>query len=195
VNHWSRDGFLLYTTGYDPTTQYDLWVLPVDGDRTAAPFLQTRFNEYQGQFSPDGRWVAYVSNESGRPEVYVQPFPTSSRGRERVTISNNGGTQPRWRPDGKELFYVASSQAIMAVDVTPGAPFKAGVPKHVMDADVFVSLGQATAAGTAVSGFRWDSAAGGQRFLVITTPQGEPASSSINVELNWQARLGTSERR
>jgi Tol biopolymer transport system component len=191
VNHWSRDGFLLYTTGYDPITKYDLWVLPVDGDRTAAPFLQTQFNEYQGQFSPDGRWVAYVSDESGRPEVYVQPFSTSSRGGERVTISNSGGTQPRWRPDGKELFYVASSEAIMAVDVTPAAPFKAGVPKLVMDADAFLRFGQQTVAGTPVSGFRWDSAAGGQRFLVITAPQSEPASASINVELNWQARLGT----
>jgi dipeptidyl aminopeptidase/acylaminoacyl peptidase len=181
----------LYTTGYDPITKYDLWVLPVDGDRTAAPFLQTQFNEYQGQFSPDGRWVAYVSDESGRPEVYVQPFSTSSRGGERVTISNSGGTQPRWRPDGKEIFYVASSQAIMAVDVTPAAPFKAGVPKPVMDTDAFLRFGQQTAAGTPVSGFRWDSAAGGQRFLVITAAQGEPATSSINVVLNWQARLGT----
>ncbi len=122
------------------------------------------------------------------------PFPPPRAGGW-VTISNGGGTQPRWRPDGKELFYVSSSQAIMAVDVTPGASFKAGVPKHVMDAGVFVGLGQATVSGSHANGFRWDSAAGGQRFLVITTPQGEPASSSINVELNWQARLGAGEKR
>jgi hypothetical protein len=83
----------------------------------------------------------------------------------------------------------------MAVEVTPGAPFKAGVPKHVMDAGVFVGLGQATLAGTTATSFRWDSAAGGQRFLVITAAQGEPASASINVELNWQDRLRAGGRR
>jgi Tol biopolymer transport system component len=196
VNHWSRNGYLLYTTG-DPAaaTKADLWVLPVDGDRTASPFVQTRFNEYQGQFSPDGQWVAYVSDESGRPEVYVQPFPASSHGGERVTISNGGGAQPRWRPDGKELFYVSNSQSIMAVDVITSRPFKAGVPRQVVDANVFVSLDRTAVAGDPASGFRWDVSASGQRFLVITNPQGEPPAASINVELNWQARLGTGERR
>jgi hypothetical protein len=89
----------------DPKSQGDLWVLLLFGDRKPFPFLQTEFVELQGQISPDGRWMAYTSDESGAPEVYVQSFPERGHGKWRISV--NGGAQPQWRPDGKEVFYLA----------------------------------------------------------------------------------------
>src|SRR6185436_2645522 len=90
---WSRDGrFLIYSVN-DPKTRDDLWVLPLDGDRKPRPYLQTPFDETQGQFSPDGRWMAYTSDENGRPQVFVQPFPASGG---KWQISTGIGVQPRW---------------------------------------------------------------------------------------------------
>ena len=115
---WSRDGrYILYEEGGDATGS-DLWVLPMTGStggpRKPVPFLQTAFNEMLGQFSPDGRWVAYISDESGRNEVYVRSFPAGSG---KFQISNNGGTQPRWRDDGKEIYYLAPDGKLMAATV------------------------------------------------------------------------------
>lgn len=100
---WSPDGrFVLYHS-LDPRAGYDLWVLPIDRDRQSAqkpvPVVQTAFDERDGQFSPDGKWIAYQSNESGRFEIYLQPFPGPGG---RVTMSTNGGAQVRWRHDGQE---------------------------------------------------------------------------------------------
>ena len=101
---WSPDGrFVLYRSP-GPMTGFDLWALPLDGDRKPFPVVQTTFEERDGQFSPDGKWIAYQSNESGRVEIYVQPFPGTGR---KERISTSGGTQVRWRRDGKELFYIA----------------------------------------------------------------------------------------
>jgi WD40 repeat protein len=129
---WSRDArFLLYAT-LDSKTKYDLWALPLTGDdRNPISIARTEFNERQGQFSPDTRWVAYVSDESGRPEVYVKPFPPSSMGSNKFPISQSGGDQPRWRRDGKELFYFSLDGKLMAVDVTSNPLFHAGDPKHL----------------------------------------------------------------
>jgi Tol biopolymer transport system component len=114
---WSKDGrYLLYGESRG-ATGFDLWVLPMTGAsgvRKPIPFLQTKFNETQGQFSPDGRWIAYTSDETGRNEVYVRSFPTGSG---KFQISNNGGTQPRWRGDGKEIYYLASDSKLMAATV------------------------------------------------------------------------------
>ncbi len=124
---WSRDGsFILYEDIEPNTNKPDLWVLPMSGDRHPMPFLQTQFEERQGQFSPDGRWVAYVSDESGRYEVYVQSFPAGGGKRQ---ISANGGTEPRWRRDGKELFYLAADGKLMAVQVKGNSTFEASVPR------------------------------------------------------------------
>src|SRR2546426_5106346 len=103
---WSSDRrFVLYfTPTQSPGTGADLWVLPVTGDRAASLVLQTPFNEIWPKFSPDGRWIAYQSDESGQYEIYVTPFQGSG-GRWRVTVA--GGTYPRWRNDGKEIFYLA----------------------------------------------------------------------------------------
>jgi Tol biopolymer transport system component len=131
---WSRDGgFLLYTVD-NSETKSDLWVLPLQGDRKPTPFLRTEFNESSGQFSPDGHWVAYTSDESGRDEIYVRDFSSGAAqgswdAAGRWLISKSGGNSPRWRGDGKELFYVASDGKLMSVDVSAKPLFKAGAPR------------------------------------------------------------------
>jgi len=110
---WSADGrYVLYTfSGTFPRTQ-DIWALPLVGDRTPIPVAQTEFAESLGTFSPNGRWIAYTSDEPGQPNVYVQPFLRAGR---KYRISPNGGRNPHWRADGKELFYLAADGAMTAV--------------------------------------------------------------------------------
>jgi Tol biopolymer transport system component len=136
TNDWSLDGrFLLYHST-DPQTNRDLWVLPMEGDRKPWVFLKTPFNERFGVFSPDGRWVAYMSNESGRDEIYIRPFavPTASGANASAAggqwqVSTAGGIYPRWRHDGRELYYLGPRGEMMAAPIvatatalTPGAP-------------------------------------------------------------------------
>src|SRR5260370_40990503 len=107
----------------------ELWFLPLTGHRKPFPFLQTEFAESYGKLSPDGRWLAYESNETGTPEVYVQAFP----GKEgKWQVSAKGGTRCRWSRDGKELFYIAGDNKMMAVGVKNGAKFDHGVPKALV---------------------------------------------------------------
>src|SRR4030095_4930685 len=122
---WSKDGrFLLYSVT-DPTTGRDLFVLPMDGDRKSIVVAKTEFEELNGQFSPDGKWVAYETNESGRFEIVVQPFPSASG---KWQVSTGGGIQPRWRADGKELYFIAPERKLMAASVTAsGTTFAAGM--------------------------------------------------------------------
>ena len=179
---WSHDGrFLLYTAANVPKTGSDLWVLPLEGDRKAVPLLRTDFNEGLGDFSPDGRWVAYVSNESGRNEIYVRPFVASgpsgpSLGEGKWQVSKDGGTNPRWRADGKEIIF-SFGPAIMSVDVNgSNAGFQMGTPKQLFR-------------GPGNNG--WDVTGDGKRFLMIVPPnQGmQTAPTPITVVLNWQAEL------
>ena len=116
---WSSDGQFIVYARMDPTTQWDLWLLPMSGgqDRKPVPLLQTEFNEHLGRVSPDGRWIAYVSDESGSNEVYVRPFRGPGPKRR---ISANGGSEPKWRGDGKELFYLAADGSVIAVGVRAG---------------------------------------------------------------------------
>src|SRR5262249_52876426 len=95
---WSSDGRFLLFRNSSPQTGADLWILPVFGDKKPFSFLKTPFDESDGQFSPDGKWIAYQSNESGRFEIYVQPFPGPGG---KFQISTNGGAQPRWNKNGK----------------------------------------------------------------------------------------------
>src|SRR5262249_18285853 len=131
---WSRDGrFLLLSSGDMSTdSEADMWVLPLHGGKKPIPFLRATPAVFDGQFSPDGRWVAYVSRESGRPEVYVVAFEpskflngsTAGTPSGKWQISGNGGTTPRWRRDGKELFYIGPGNTIMAVQTDgKGASF------------------------------------------------------------------------
>ena len=169
---WSPDGkWILYQqTGQN--AGIDLWLLPLDGDRKPVLYLQTPFNERAGAFSPDGRWIAYVSNESGQFQIYVQAIPANGA---KYQISNAGGTQPRWRRDGKELFYVSTDRQVMAVPMALGARVEAGTPQALFPAVGLTGYGPAR---------------DGQRFLVNVPAGAEGAAAPpITVVLNWTAGL------
>ena len=150
---WSADGrFILYQSTGSPTAS-DLSVLPLSGDRKPIQFLKTQFSEIEGQFSPDGRWVVYVSNESGRQEVYVAPFPGPGG---KWQVSTAGGSWPRWRPDGNEIFYLTPDSNLMAVAVNgKRESFEIGAEKALFEIS-----------GARPGGYRYDVSADGQRFLV-----------------------------
>jgi Tol biopolymer transport system component len=183
---WSADGRFLTYYRTDPKTQLDIWTLSMDSDhpsigsgradarREPIPFLHGDFNESQEQFSPDGRWIAYVSDESGSQQVYVQSFPVLGGQRQ---ISREGGNQPRWRRDGKELFYLAPDRKLMVVTVKSGATFEADAPRTLFQTELNVA---ALRQSYAVS-------ADGQRFLLNTSL--ETGSPSMTVVLNWPALL------
>jgi Tol biopolymer transport system component len=173
---WSRDGRFILYENTDPKTSSDLWILPLTGDRKPQLFLQTPFNEQQGRFSPDGKWIAYLSDESGRSEIYVQSFPPTGA---KWQISTNGGFIPRWRRDGKELFYIAPDRKLMSVDVKAGpAGFEVNSPKVLFDAPVDVANANNTN--------RYEVSTDGQRFL-INGPSENVSSGYITVVVNWLA--------
>jgi len=176
ADDWSADGKFIVYESRNSQTKLDLWLLPMTGERKPVPFLQTAFNEQQAQFSSDGKWIAYTSDESGSPEVYVQTFPASG-GKWRV--STNGGSEPKWRRDGKELFYLSADRKLMAVDVRLGATFEAGVPKPLFETRVLV-----------LTSFRnhYAVTADGQRFLVNTNLE-QTDFTPISVVVNWTAEL------
>ena len=174
----SRDGrFLLYTAA-DPKRKLHLWVLPLAGDKKPFPFPQTEFNDVDGHFSPDGHWVAYRSDESGRYEIYVRRFSPDSKAAAsdagaRWQVSYGGGVEPRWSADGKELYYATLDWKMMAVEVTSKPVFLAGTPKLL-----FQAPGQPTRG-------PGDFTVDGQHFLFLA-PMGQ---APFTVILNWQAGL------
>src|SRR6516164_1463417 len=139
------------------------------GDKKPFPLLQSEFSKRQAQISPDERWLAYTSVESGRPEIYVVPFFPAAKADAkpvtgRWTVSTAGGTQPRWRGDGKELFYVAPDGKLMAVEIkATAAAFEHGAPQALFDLHSGILPASAFAAGYVV-------APDGKRFLVVTEP-------------------------
>ena len=173
--HWSPDGRHLLFGVIDPKTQSDLWVMPLP-DGKPVPYLAGPFYEDQGQFSPDGRWVAYMSNESGANNIYVQSFPA---GAGKFQISTTLGNEPRWRRDGKEIYYTGP-QGIMAVEVKTSPKFESSVPKPIGRPEIY----QQSAYN---SPFRYDVTADGKRFLLIAPVA--TAAAPITVVLNWQSAL------
>ena len=173
----SSDGrFLLYTAMRPTATRFDVWVLPLTGDRTPFPFVRREFDQLQGQFSPDGRWVAYVSNESGRHEVLVRPFtPAGAAGTvESSVVSKGGGTSPRWGADGKELYYLAPNGTVTSVAFATDRGVPTG-PQRV--------LFQAPGADA-----DWAVTRDGERFL-LAVPAGRSTPSPFTVVFNWQAAV------
>ncbi len=169
---WSPDGQLLAFVEVNPTTGRDIWVLRM-GDRKAQPFLRTPFDESVPRFSPDGRWLAYISNESGRYEIYVQPYPGPGG---KWPISTEGGTEPAWNPNGRELFY-RSGYKMMAVDVSTRPGFAAGKPRMLFEGRYEP---------TPATFPNYDVSPDGQRFLMIKPAEAsESAPTQINVVLNW----------
>jgi len=174
---WSQDGKFVVYQSYGGATGTDLWLLPLQGDHKPVPYLQTPFNEANAQFSPDGRWMAYVSNESGQPQVYVQAIPASGA---KWQISPTGGDQPRWRRDGKELFYISADRKLTVVSVKSGTAFEAGTPHSLFELDPIYAP---------FSGrFAYQPTADGKRFLILANVSGA-VGPPITVVLNWQAGL------
>lgn len=171
---WSRDGqYLLYWVE-DAESQGDLWALPLSGEMKPFPVVRTKFEESSGRFSPDGSWIAYTSDESGRPEIYVQRFPKAE---EKWQVSNRGGNRPRWSRDGREIFYIVPGGTMTAVDVKTGATFERGEPKELFTFPLgpeppFV--------------YNYDVTADGQRFVISTRADD---SRTLEVILNWTALL------
>jgi eukaryotic-like serine/threonine-protein kinase len=189
ANDWSRDGRYIIYNDLDPKTGADLWILPTFGDKKPYEYLRTPFFESQARFSPDGRWVAYTSNESGRPEVYVQSFPQTDS---KWQISTDGGFQPQWRADGKELFYssLAVNEQFMVVDILTkpsDSVFKADIPRKLFVFNVIA--GAVSGGGQTVQRNSYQVMKDGQRFLMNGTPPATEGRTIITVVLNWTAGL------
>ena len=152
-------------------------ILPLFGDRKPVPFLQTQFDEIGGNISPDGQWLAYESNESGRFEIYVQPFSDPNG---KTQISVNGGVQPRWRRDGKELFYIDLGNRLMAV------PIQFAAKSQGVEAGAPIPLFEVHLPDTQGSRQEYIVSSDGQQFLMNAYP--DDATSPITVILNWKAK-------
>ena len=176
---WSPDGKYLLFFRIDPATQRDIWVLPLEGGPAGVPgkpfpWLATPFNERFPKFSPDGRWVAYESDDSQRFEIYVAPFRGQGGTRQ---ISVGGGMYPRWRADGKEIFYVGANGRLMAAEVSSkGASLEVAAIRPL---GIPVITGRV---------YLYDVSADGQRFLVATPMEQKPSAPLTLIE-NWTALL------
>jgi eukaryotic-like serine/threonine-protein kinase len=169
--YWTVTGHLTYFDT-SPETAEDIYIVDVDGGGKPEVFIATRAAEHESHLSPDGRWMTYVSDETGRPEVYVETYPRSDR-RERISI--DGGAQPVWRADGRELFYLALDGTLMAVDIRTTPDFVAGAPQAL-----FQTRSEIWAARNSYSPTR-----DGQRFLVNVFPEVEVFRTGV--VLNWNA--------
>ena len=169
---WSRDGKYVLVRKAN-----ELWYFSWP-ERVAKPLLQAKWTVQSAQFSPDGRWVAYASNETGSREIYVSPFLTANG---KWQVSNGGGQEPKWRKDGKELFYVSADGKMMAVAVTTGSNFKAGAPVALFQTHRRQPVSAQDFASYDVSG-------DGQRFLIATRVD-EANSAPLSVFLNWASEM------
>jgi dipeptidyl aminopeptidase/acylaminoacyl peptidase len=169
---WSPDGKILAYTENHPSTGGDIWLLPIEGKRKPQLFLKTSFNEDQAMFSPDGRWIAYVSNESGRNEVYVRPFPGSGG----ITqISTTGGLLPVWAQDSHELFYRDGDKMMVAtIDTKP--EFAAGKPRLLFESPSIIPD-------------RYGITPDGRHFVMIEEGEYATPPTQLNIVLNWFEEL------
>jgi serine/threonine protein kinase len=173
---WSRDGRWLVGGRIGATgSASEIWALPLDGDRKPAVIQKSPFNESEARLSPDGRWLAYSSNETGRTDVYVRSFPGGDTKR---LVSQNGGRQPVWRRDGRELFYRTDDGDIMAIDVKAGTAFETGAPHVLFRARIQKSF---------FGRYDYTVTSDGQRFLVNLLPGDAPAPAAT-VILNWRTQ-------
>ena len=177
----SPDGRFILFTRRGVKTRLDIWALPLFGDRKEFPLMNSAFDEREPQISPDGRWLAYCSDESGNYEIYVRPFSADARvGDDQRWVSTNGGSEVKWRSNGQELFYVAGDGQMMSVPVkTSGAEIEFGAPKALFKTRLF---GQQSIL------HEFDVTPDGQRFIVGTLI-GEPKAPPPTVILNWAAEL------
>ena len=153
----------------------------MSGDRTPRPLLQTSANEQYARFSPDGRWVAFSSDESGRQEVYVIPFPGPGG---RWLISSDGGTSPRWRRDGREIYFLKRDTLMAAAVNGQGSVFQAGTATRLFDANFRTENYQGYGTGSL-----YDVAPDGQRFLINIVAAAESAQTPLTIVTNWTSLL------
>ena len=173
---WSPDGQVLLFDHQDKAGKFSIWVLPFGGDRKPYTFVESQFNSLAGKFSPDGHWVAYVSNDSGIEQVYVAPFPGPGG---RVQVSIGGGSQPRWRRDGQELFYLSSELKMMAAQITATAgDFRVGSVRTLFTVS---SLGT-------VPGDLYDVSTDGQKFIIVQDIE-HTSTLPLTLVTNWTAAL------
>jgi serine/threonine-protein kinase len=172
---WSPDGQHLVYVEWHPQTGADLWTLQLDGKTPPRLFLRSPFNEKQAAFSPNGRWLAYVSDESGQNEVYVQPFPGPGP---KQQVSADGGEEPAWSRPGHELFYRIGGR-MMVVNVGDSGHFSVDRPRRLFEGLFYY---------TAVPNRTYDLSPDG-RFVMVGEPELEYATRQINIVLNWPASL------
>ena len=186
MDQWSRDGRFIVYTEVDPKTRQDIWALRMEGEqRKPIQFLHSEFNECFGQLSPDSHWMAYTSDKTGRREVYAVSFPS---GEDETRISINGGEQPRWRSDGKELFFVGRDEYMMAVAVKtvaaagPGgkSSFEAGSPQPLFKTHLPGPGGSVL--------FQYD-VTDGKRFLLTSAVGDSGSVPPLTAVVNWEAEL------
>ena len=171
----SPDGKLAFYYGNGATSGRDIWTVPLEDERTPSVFLQTPFDEAAPKISPDGQWLAYVSNESGRSEIFVRAFPGPGG---KWQISTEGGSEPLWARNGRELFY-RSGDKVMAVDITTQPSFQAGTPRMLFEGK-YVRRNNET---------NYDVSPDGQRFLMIQADEQQAAATQLHVVLNWFEEL------
>jgi len=173
---WSRDGkFVVFGQADQKSSKRQLWLLPMDGDHKPVPYIQAPFNVDFGQISPDGHWLAYMSDESGKNEVYAAAIPANGPASQ---ISIAGGSFPRWRRDGRELFYIDPERRLMSVSIQSGKTIEAGKPQSLF----------AIQADLTSFGIPYQPTADGQRFLFRDNASGD-TPAPMTVVLNWTAGL------
>jgi eukaryotic-like serine/threonine-protein kinase len=184
ASSWSADGRFLMYQSTDAETKSDLWVVPMAGDRTPRVFLKTPFIERFGAFSPDGRWVAYQSDETGRNEIYVRPFvattgdASTNQPGGQWQVSSAGGIMPTWRPDGKEIYFLSPAGMMMATPIRlTGATLEPGAPVGLFNSRIFGGGVDAQ------QGRQYDVAPDG-RFLINTVL--DEAAAPITLIQNWR---------
>jgi len=176
VMDWSKDGSWLIYASLGQETDWDLWALPMKGGAgKPIPLARTKFAEYTATLSPDGKFLAYRSTESGRGEIYIQEFPEA---KSKWQVSANGGTDPHWRNDGRELYYRTRDLSIMAVPVQPTPTFTSGTPQALFRAPFALINARGL--------FR--ASPDGKRFLVLRT-MGQEAIQPLTVVLNWTGAI------
>jgi eukaryotic-like serine/threonine-protein kinase len=190
VDEFSRDGRYMTFDQMEIGTGPHVWVLPIVGERTPKPV--TTSNAFQGsaKFSPDGKWLVYCSTESGRAEVYVQSWPGPGP---KIQISSDGGTDPIWRRDGKEIFY-RNGDKMMAVPVDLGPPLRAGRPALLWEGAYSQGLSSSCGMPGPTSA-NYDVTADGRRFLMVKDNDRDVRSTKIVVIVNWAEELKAISRR
>jgi len=174
ASDWSPDGKLIVLSSLNRKTGFDLWTYSLQ-EKKAEPWLEGPLDQFQARISPNGRWIAYSSTESGHQEVYVQAFPSKGEGRWQVS---RGGGQPTWRADGKEIYYLTTDGNMMAADVRTDGDFDVGTPRLLFKAPF-----------KSTTGSGYDVGPDGKRFVANLLKANDRSGQSTTIVLNWLAAL------